>query len=47
VTSNIDSTMIRPDIFDEPWRRSRNTIGVSITRKPRPTNRRTSSVRKA
>ena len=36
VTSSIDSTTIRPDIFDLPERRSRNTIGVSITRQPGP-----------
>ena len=32
VTSSIDSTMIRPDIFDLPRSRSRNTIGVSTIR---------------
>ena len=47
VTSSIDSTTIRPDIFDRPYRRSVNTIGVSITRQPWRTSRRTSSVRKA
>ena len=34
VTSSIDSTTIRPDIFDVPKRRSVNTIGVSMTRRP-------------
>ena len=29
VTSSIDSPMMRPDIFDFPRSRSRNTIGVS------------------
>ena len=47
VTSSIDSTMIRPDIFDLPWARSRNTIGVSTIRYPCRVKRRTSSVRKA
>ena len=47
VTSSIDSATIRPDIFDVPSRRSGNTIGVSITRWPVRTSRRTSSVRKA
>jgi hypothetical protein len=32
VTSSIDSAMIRPDIFDLPRVRSRNTIGVSTIR---------------
>ena len=47
VTSSIDSTTIRPDIFDRPYRRSVNTIGVSMTRRSWRTSRRTSSVRKA
>ncbi len=47
VTSTIDSSTMRPDIFDCPRRRSANTIGVSITRYPPRTRRRTSSVRNA
>jgi hypothetical protein len=46
VTRSSDSTIIRPDIFDSPKRRSRKMIGVSITRDPWRTRRRTSSVRK-
>ena len=47
VTSSIDSTTMRPDIFDVPHRRSVNVIGDSVTVQPRRTSRRTSSVKKA
>lgn len=47
VTLIIDSAMIRPDIFDVPRARLRNTIGVSTTSRPPALNRLTSSVRNA
>ena len=47
VTSSIDSTTMRAGHLRLPERRSANTMGVSITRKPPRTSRRTSSVRKA
>jgi hypothetical protein len=47
VTSNIDSAMIRPDIFEVPRSRSRKTMGTSLIVNPAPDSRRTSSVKKA